>query len=207
MPRGRGNASGWQKEESCWRHACRDRLRTLLYESAAAGVYRLRCRRTYLHRGAFEPPSQTKTENKIPIVGAVTRPGGRSAGNWSHNGSGTCVWNWGISSSQILCAPPSLLLPSHLPSQLPRTASCLGLCSSAAGITWKAGRFSGQDFPLQPDGTLRCPAEQSLTPRSSVEKLTEVCAWCMGPAFAVAAPVRCESSVNGMAVPPKSRAR
>ncbi len=27
---------------------------------------------------------------------------------------------------------------------------------------WKADRFSGQDFALQPDGTLRCPANQSL---------------------------------------------
>jgi hypothetical protein len=29
-------------------------------------------------------------------------------------------------------------------------------------LPWKAGRFSGQDFPLQPDGTLRCPAGQEL---------------------------------------------
>ncbi len=29
-------------------------------------------------------------------------------------------------------------------------------------LPWKQGRFSGQDFPLQPDGTLRCPAGQSL---------------------------------------------
>ncbi|MEO8972516.1 MAG: hypothetical protein ABI406_13055 [Ktedonobacteraceae bacterium] len=29
-------------------------------------------------------------------------------------------------------------------------------------LPWKTGRFSGQDFPLQPDGTLRCPAGQSL---------------------------------------------
>jgi hypothetical protein len=28
--------------------------------------------------------------------------------------------------------------------------------------SWKTGRFSGQDFPLQPDGTLRCPAGQQL---------------------------------------------
>src|SRR5256885_4822582 len=28
--------------------------------------------------------------------------------------------------------------------------------------TWKQGCFSGQDFALQPDGTLRCPAGQSL---------------------------------------------
>jgi hypothetical protein len=26
----------------------------------------------------------------------------------------------------------------------------------------RAGRFSGQDFSFQPDGTLRCPAGQSL---------------------------------------------
>jgi hypothetical protein len=29
-------------------------------------------------------------------------------------------------------------------------------------LPWKAGRFSGRDFALQPDGTLRCPAGQSL---------------------------------------------
>lgn len=32
------------------------------------------------------------------------------------------------------------------------------------GSAWKAGRFSGQDFALQPDGTLRCPADQKLIP-------------------------------------------
>lgn len=30
------------------------------------------------------------------------------------------------------------------------------------GLPWKAGRFSAQDFALQPDGTLRCPADQKL---------------------------------------------
>ena len=29
-------------------------------------------------------------------------------------------------------------------------------------LPWKAGRYSGRDFALQPDGTLRCPAGQSL---------------------------------------------
>ena len=29
----------------------------------------------------------------------------------------------------------------------------------------KTGRFSGQDFPLQPDGTLRCPAGKPLHPQ------------------------------------------
>jgi hypothetical protein len=29
--------------------------------------------------------------------------------------------------------------------------------------SWKAGRFTGHDFALQPDGTLRCPAGQKLS--------------------------------------------
>jgi hypothetical protein len=37
-----------------------------------------------------------------------------------------------------------------------------GFGSAAVALPWKAGRFSGQDFALQPDGTLRCPADQSL---------------------------------------------
>ncbi|MGH2480201.1 MAG: hypothetical protein ACRDHW_11140, partial [Ktedonobacteraceae bacterium] len=37
-----------------------------------------------------------------------------------------------------------------------------GYGPACAALSWKAGRFSGQDFPLQSDGTLRCPAGQSL---------------------------------------------
>lgn len=37
-----------------------------------------------------------------------------------------------------------------------------GYGKAVVALPWKQGRFSGQDFPLQPDGTLRCPAGQSL---------------------------------------------
>jgi hypothetical protein len=37
-----------------------------------------------------------------------------------------------------------------------------GYGSPEVALPWKAGRFSGQDFALQPNGTLRCPAGQSL---------------------------------------------
>ena len=37
-----------------------------------------------------------------------------------------------------------------------------GYGPAEVALPWKQGRFSGQDFPLQPDGTLRCPAGQSL---------------------------------------------
>jgi hypothetical protein len=34
----------------------------------------------------------------------------------------------------------------------------------ATATSWKAGRFSGKDFALQPDGTLCCPAGKTLHP-------------------------------------------
>ena len=37
-----------------------------------------------------------------------------------------------------------------------------GYAPPQLGSQWKAGRFSGSDFLLQPDGTLRCPAPQKL---------------------------------------------
>src|SRR6266566_990509 len=61
-------------------------------------------------------------------------------------GPRTCAWNWGMCLSRRRCARPSLLPLSQRSRALP----------------WKAGRFSGQDFALQPDGTLHCPAGQSL---------------------------------------------
>src|SRR5437667_1445348 len=34
----------------------------------------------------------------------------------------------------------------------------------AVALPWKADRFSGQDFALQPDGALSCPAGKTLRP-------------------------------------------
>ena len=51
---------------------------------------------------------------------------------------------------------------SALPPPSPHTASASGYAPPQVGLPWKAGRFSGQDFALQPDGTLRCPADQKL---------------------------------------------
>jgi len=45
LPRGGGHPSSQQKEKSGWCHTCRRRLRTLLYQPAAAGLHRFRCRR------------------------------------------------------------------------------------------------------------------------------------------------------------------
>jgi hypothetical protein len=51
---------------------------------------------------------------------------------------------------------PACLEPKE---QLPHTC---GYGKPEVAAAFKAGRFSGQDFTIQPDGTLRCPAQQSL---------------------------------------------
>jgi hypothetical protein len=51
-----------------------------------------------------------------------------------------------------------------LPPPSPHTASPSGYAPPHMGLPWKTGRISGQDFALQPDGTLRCQASQKLTP-------------------------------------------
>ena len=53
-------------------------------------------------------------------------------------------------------------LAPALPPPSPQTAPPAGYAPLQVGLPWKAGRFSGQDFALQPDGTLRCPASQKL---------------------------------------------
>src|SRR3989442_6215529 len=52
------------------------------------------------------------------------------------------------------------LLPAH--KETPAQAPVQGYGSAEVALPWKAGRFSGQDFVLQPDGTLHCPAGLEL---------------------------------------------
>jgi len=51
-----------------------------------------------------------------------------------------------------------------LPPTPPHATPAAGYAPPAVGSAWKAGRFAGQDFALQADGTLWCPANQTLTP-------------------------------------------
>ena len=121
----------------------------------------------YLHRGAFEPAAfRSRIRNKIPTVGVATRPGGRSAGNWSPNGSGTSALELG---HQLEPAPVRItefaaaISPSEQAATRPTSSvPASGYGPPTTATSWKRGGFSGQDFPLQPDGTLRCPAGQSL---------------------------------------------
>lgn len=53
--------------------------------------------------------------------------------------------------------------PTHPVSPAP-SAPASGYAPPATATSWKAGRFTGTDFPLQPEGTLRCPAGNVLVP-------------------------------------------
>ncbi len=55
-------------------------------------------------------------------------------------------------------SPPGEQVASRPPSSPPAA----GYGPPTAATCWKTGRFTGADFPLQPDGTLRCPAGKPL---------------------------------------------
>jgi len=51
--------------------------------------------------------------------------------------------------------------PALLPATEPAAPAC-GYAAASVALPFKQGRFSGSDFVLQPDGTLRCPSGQML---------------------------------------------
>jgi hypothetical protein len=53
--------------------------------------------------------------------------------------------------------------PSEQASVADSASPLQGYGPAEVALPWKAGRFSGHDFAVQPDGTLRCPAGQKLS--------------------------------------------
>jgi hypothetical protein len=114
----------------------------------------------YLHRGAFETTLSDEDQEQDPD-------------RWvSHTAAGQEVWQlisqWGWNLRLDLghqLQPEPVRTTEFAPAVPPQSASTApssGYAPPQVGLAWKAGRFSGQDFALQPDGTLRCPAEQTL---------------------------------------------
>src|SRR5713226_103200 len=113
----------------------------------------------YLHRGAFENALADEDQEQDPD-------------RWvSHTASGQEVWQiisqwiWNLRlelGHQL--HPDPMRTTEFAPALPPASNKSLspsppqGYGPAEVALPWKAGRFSGQDFPLQPDGTLRCPA-------------------------------------------------
>jgi hypothetical protein len=117
----------------------------------------------YLHRGAFEPTLVDEDQEQDPDRWCSHAAWGQECwqvvSQW--------VWNLRLELGHRLQPTPvrtTEFAPAIAPScpTSSHVAPASGYAPPQAGLPWKAGRFSGQAFVLQPDGTLRCPADQKL---------------------------------------------
>ena len=86
-------------------------------------------------------------------------------------------------------------------------APASGYAPPATATSWKVGRFTGTDFPLQPDGTLRCPAGSVLVPHEHRRELDGSLRVVILRAFATAVRARCANTANGTAATRTNRAK
>jgi hypothetical protein len=122
----------------------------------------------YLHRGAFEPTLSDEDQEIDPDRWCSHSAWGQETwqlvSQW--------VWNLRLELGHQLHPDPvrttefAPALPPPAEQASPGStgsAPASGYAPPASATSWKTGRFTGQDFPLQPDGTLRCPAGSTLT--------------------------------------------
>ena len=118
----------------------------------------------YLHRGAFETALADEDQEQACDRWASHAAWGQECwqilSQW--------VWNLRLELGHQLHPEPvrtTEFAPAHLSAndqQALSLAPAQGYGPTAEALPWKAGRFSGRDFVPQSDGTLRCPAGQSL---------------------------------------------
>jgi hypothetical protein len=116
----------------------------------------------YLHRGAFEPILSDEDQELDPDRWCSHSAWGQEAwqciAQW--------VWNLRLELGHHLQPDPvrTTEFAPALGKPEARHSPVQGYEPPVIGRAWKAGRYSGHDFTLQPDGTVRCPAEQTLLP-------------------------------------------
>jgi hypothetical protein len=115
----------------------------------------------YLHRGAFEnalaDEDLEQNTDRWCSHEALGQEAWQIINQW--------VWNLRLELGHVLEPTPmrtTEFAPAISPVPPHTAAPASGYAPPQVGLPWKQGRFSGPDFPLQPDGTLRCPAGQSL---------------------------------------------
>ena len=122
----------------------------------------------YLHRGAFEPILADEDQEIDPDRWCSHSAWGQEC--WQL----VAQWTWNLRlelGHQLEPTPVRITEFAPAIPQQSKQAATLPLSSTPASgygppttaTSWKTGRFPGADFPLQPDGTLRCPAGQSLS--------------------------------------------
>src|SRR5258708_9290257 len=153
--------------------------------------------------------SPMKTANRIPTAGVVIQLAARRYGKSSANGCGTRLLELG---HQL--APDPVRTTEFAPALLPAPKETLspspsqGYGPAEVALPWKQGRFSGRDFALQPDGTLRCPANHSLVAHERRREADGSLRVVYAASIRSCRPwPDAATSVNGMAVLPLSLAR
>ncbi len=115
----------------------------------------------YLHRGAFENALADEDNEQDPDRWCSHTACGQET--WQLTSQ--WVWNLRLELGHQLHPDPvrtTEFAPALPPTRTQEAHPAQGYGPAVVALPWKAGRFSGQDFALQPDGTLRCPADQSL---------------------------------------------
>jgi len=116
----------------------------------------------FLTASGILKPRHAAHRSKIPTAGVLMRPAFQEAwqivSQW--------VWNLRLELGHMLESTPMRTTEFAPPitETTREQVSVQGYGKPAVALPWKAGRFSGQDFALQPDGTLACPASKTLRP-------------------------------------------
>jgi hypothetical protein len=111
----------------------------------------------YLHRGAFENALSDEDQEQDPDRWCSHTAWGQEC--WQI----VCQWVWNLRLELGHHLKPEPMRTTEFAPALP-AAPAQGYASAVPGQPWKQGRFSGRDFALQPNGTLRCPAGATLAP-------------------------------------------
>ncbi len=123
----------------------------------------------YLHRGAFEPLFSDEDQEIDPDRWCSQSAWGQEC--WQL----IAQWVWNLRLELGHQVEPTPLRTTEFAAALPhlnsQAATCAAPSAPASGYgppttatSFKTGRFTGADFALQPDGTLRCPAGSTLLP-------------------------------------------
>jgi hypothetical protein len=119
----------------------------------------------YLHRGAFEPVLSDEDQEIDPDRWCSHSAWGQECwqliAQW--------VWNLRLELGHQLKPAPlrtTEFAPAiaNTPEPEAKQAPVQGYSAPVVALPWKAGRFSGQNFTLQPDGVLHCPEGKTLRP-------------------------------------------
>jgi hypothetical protein len=113
----------------------------------------------YLHRGAFEPTLADEDEELDPDRWCSHAPAGQEA--WQI----IAQWLWNLRLELGHQLAPTPLRTTEFAPAVSQDHEQQGYGPPVVGGAWKVGRFCGEDFALQPDGTVRCPAGKVLWPQ------------------------------------------